>query len=750
MRMWNKTEKNQTASSRPSNFYNRILSMFLVFAIVGSSFAGAASAAEETVNDVYLTPDTQSGKLYVEDNSIILTAYANISGVSAARNVTEDATWSSTSTSVKVVKGVVTATGAVSSATITAKYKDKSDTFLVVSEYYYEDVKLKTATGDAPDKQDINLGSELKLTAWGTKGSSVNDDITAAAQWTTSNSAVATVSSGTVTLLTAGTVTITVKSKGKSDSIALTVESPYSSIDILDSDSKIIEGPIDMNVGADKTLKAQATQKVGGTVPLDETDIWSTSNAAIVKVEGNKLTAVGAGTAIVSAKRYGVTDSVTVIVRTEYEALRVTPDKPIYLTLYGTGVELKAEALKGVDEPDLVTDEAVWKISDADQAVAAISTKIDGTVWINPKGVGTAKINVSHKGLSKDISVTVFPTITTVEISKDSLDVFLEDTATLPAVSGKTVTGDSKDIGKLVEWSSSEDDVVAIEDGKWKALASGTVTLTAQIKASDETIIKDTLTINVHKKILTLVPSADTISVVIGKEVDLPKIQLIYEDGEEETISDKITWKSSTPNLLVKATTMKGLLPATATLTGTYLNKTVKIKVTVEEEFASFIIAPTKVSVTLKKSQTIKVTGITKSGKKVTLGSRIDWSASSDEHLTIKGASVKGLAEGSGKLTATVQGKNLEIPYVVTAKLSKLTASATSIKPAIGDQASIVLTALYENGKTANVTALAVWTTSKATVATVTDGSIKVIGKGSASIKGTFGGKSVTIRVSVK
>jgi hypothetical protein len=185
-------------------------------------------------------------------------------------------------------------------------------------------------------------------------------------------------------------------------------------------------------------------------------------------------------------------------------------------------------------------------------------------------------------------------------------------------------------------------------------------------------------------------------------------------------------------------------------LTGTYLNQTVKIKVTVEEEFTSFAIEPKKISTTLKRSQTIKVTGTTKSGKKVNLGSRIDWHASSDEHVTIKGASVKGLEEGSGTLTATVQGKSLEIPYIVTAKLTKLSASNTSYKAVVGDQINVELTALYENGKSANVTSQAVWTSSKSAVATVADGRISVKGKGSASIKAVFGGKTVTVRVSVK
>jgi len=753
MKLRNNAAQQQTLSSRPRIVYNRILTLFLIIALVGSTFGSVASAAEETVNSVRITTtDDQNGKLYVEDGSIILTAWADIKEINTEKNVTDEATWTSTSTSIKVVKGVVTASGAVSSATITVKYKTQSAAFMVTSEYAYDEIKLMTITGGAPDKE-VNLGDDLKLKAQATKNN-VDQDITSTAQWTTSNSAVATVNAGTVTLLAAGTATITVKSKGKSDSIALTVTSPYSSIDIYEK-GILVEGPIEMLVGSaetgEKQINAKAILKSGGTPQtITDTATWTSSNAAIVKVDDKgKLTAVGPGTAIVSAKRYGLSSSVTVIVRTEYEAISMTPDKPIYVTLYGSKVELNLSAVRGAETRKDVTEDAEWKIADADQAVAIIVKK-DGKVYAAPTGVGTAKITVTYKGLTKSLSITVMPTIDSIEISKDSLEVIVDDTATLPTVTGKTVAGDTKDVSNLAKWSSSNIDVIKIEDGKWKALKRGSAALTAEVESSEGFVKQVTVNVEVHDKILALIPSEETISVVIGREVEIPKVAIIYENGDEDFITDKVTWKSSTPNLLITPKKMKGLLPATATLTGTYLNKTVKVKVTVEEEFTSFVIAPTKISLTLNKSQTVKVTGITKSGKKVTISSRLDWISSNAEHVTVKGASIKGMAEGSGKLTATIQENKLEIPYVITAKLTKLTASATSLTPIVGDQISINLTALYENGKTENVSGQAVWTTNKAAVATVEDGRIIVKGKGSATIKATFAGKSATIRVTVK
>ncbi|WP_239618867.1 hypothetical protein [Cohnella mopanensis] len=757
MKMWSKTANQQALSSRPSNIYNRILSMALVLVLVLSTFGGIASAADETVNSVHIDSDTPSGKLYVEDNSIILTATASISGGSGAstRNVTDEATWTSTSSSVKVVKGVVTASGAVSSAIITARYKDQTDTFLVSAEYYYNNINLLRNSSNVPEKMDVYLGDNLTFTATGSKSDTSVDTITDTAQWTSSNTNIATVSKGVVKLLSAGEATITVKSKGKSNSTILTVKSPFDKIEIRDAALEELKSrPIELNVGdGSLQLKAKAIYKSGASGNDNVTDdaTWTSSNVSVVKVsDKGELTIVGLGTAVITAKHYGATDSVTVIVRTEYEALKVTPEKGINVPLFGSRVELTATASSGRDPNNSVTNLAEWKISDEDQAVAVIK-KENNKVYAVPRGIGTARITVTYMGLTKTITVTVSPTITTVDIEKDKLDVFVNDSAALPAVKGKTVAGDSKDIAKFVEWTSSNNNIVSIEDGKFKALTPGTAILTASMESvAGMPFIADTIIVNVNKKILALIPSEDTISVVIGREADFPRVDLINEDGTEDTITSKIVWKSSTPKLLVTPAKLKGLLASSATLTGTYMNQTVKIKVTVEEEFTSFAIEPKQISTTLNKSQSIKVVGTTKSGKKVNIGSRIDWHPSSEDHVTVKGASVRGLAEGSGKLTATVQGKSLEIPYIVTAKLTKLTSSNTSFTSVVGDQLSVELTALYENGKSFDATSSAVWSSSTTSVATVANGKISVKGKGTAVIKAVFGDKSVSIRVTAK
>ncbi|WP_027087592.1 Ig-like domain-containing protein [Cohnella panacarvi] len=712
----------------------------------------SVSAAEETVLGVELDSVSEPVAVIVEGEPYSIRAWATVSTTSNKKDVSDSATWTSSSSLIKVNKGVITATGEVSSATITVKYSGFTDEVKVKSVYQYKEVKLELEGADAPATKTVQLGNELILKANGVKDDSSVDNVTEAATWTSSNTAVATVDDGKVTLVSAGKATIIAKRLGRSDTIELTVESPYSAIKIYSD--PVIDGPIEMYVGDnDRILVAKAVPKSGGAeATITEDATWTSSNSNVVKVEDGKVTAVGAGTAVVTAKQHGVSESVTFYVRTAFEAMKLLPDKPIAVTLYGAGVELEASVVKGTSPADDVTGEAEWKTGDA---FIATIVKSGDKVTVVPRSVGSTKVSATYKGLTKEQTITVYPSIVSVDIAKDELDVFVEDTASLPAVSGGTAAGGSQDISKLVQWTSSDSAVVAIEDGKWKALKTGTATLTAKVEneAGVPGAVKtDTITVNVHNKVLTLDSDITAISVVTGKEANLPPVKIIYENGNEEVITDKITWKVSSPNLLVKAPKIKGLKASTVTLTGSYLSKTITFKVTIEEEFTSFQITPTGgLQLTLNKSQSIKVTGLTKSGKKVSLASRLDWQASEPDLVSINKSSIKGLKEGSGKLTAVIQGKTLEVSYKVTAKLTKLAASVKSIKQvAIGTTETVKLTADFENGKSNDVTAEAKWTTSNARVATVTNGIIKFVGKGSASIKASYGGKTVTVSVSAK
>lgn len=721
-----------------------LLAALLFSGVLGTT--GAVKAAT-TVTSVKLDELNDNEKtIYVDDGSLVLLLWAtstdNTTSGSSTSNVTNDATWVSSNSAVSVSKGVVTATGEANNVVVTGKYQGYSASVTLNAKYHYSELKLRVgdSTADAADKMDVQLGQDISLKAKGVNGSTL-DDLADKATWTSSDTSVVSVSAGKLTLNAAGKATITAKYQGRTDTIELTVTSPYKSMSIADASG--VKGPFEMQVG-EAAKKLVATTSTSENVTAKAT--WKSSNEAVAKIdETGLLTPVAAGTATITATYLGVTATVTVAVRTPFEAIIFTPSTAQHLALSGAPLTITAKTVNGsVIDPDLAG--AQWESTNLN----VISVSGSGaTATVTPRGKGTATVKLTYKSAVKELSVTVYPTVSEIEIAKDKLEVYVDDTGDLPQVSGKALDETKADVSKLAKWTSSDSTVLSIdEDGKWTALKAGKATLTATVTSGSA--FTDTLEVTVSKKVLTLLPEQDNISLIIGQTVSLPKVTAVYEDGDEADISADVVWKSASTSVLVKDASLKGLLAVKTTLTGTYLNKTVKVTATVEEEYVSYAIEPSALSLTLNKTQSVKVTGKTKSGKLINLSSRMVWTSEDETIATVKGSSAKSLAEGTTKLTAKYQGKTLSVPVTVKAKLTKLAVSDPSLDLAVGATDAVKVTAIYENGRTLDVTAFSAWTASSTKVAKVTGGVVTAVGKGSVTVKAAYGGKTVNVRVKVK
>lgn len=710
------------------------------------ALGGVAQAAEETVTGVeleYEDADYNSSlsalEMFVEDDKVAVAVLASISGSTSKKDVTNEAAWkTSNSSAVKVDKGVLTGVG-VGTATITATYKGYSASVKAKSDFIYDEVILMKGNAAAPAAiADIKLGESLELELLGKKGTTESIDISSDATWTTSSSSVATVDNGRITLVGSGTATITAKFKGKSDSVKLTVTSPYKSIEIAPKPDGNL---IDLEVGApDYNLTASATPKTGNILNVTDDAKWTSANTKVATVDKGVVTAVGAGKTTITVSHLGVSATISVVVRTPYQSIRLSPEKEFHMQLQDDDLQIKAEVLTNSNTKQDITSEGQWTSSDVSVALVSQQGKVSA------KGVGTAKITVSHKGISRSIDVTVYPSIKKLKAEKTTIDAFKGITGDLPKVTATTFDGSTVDVSRLVKWSNEDDEIATLDGSKWKAEALGETTLTASAEGLEVDI-----KLIVHLKPVKLIAEAKDVSIITGKSSDLPQVTVIYEDGEEADISESIEWKTTSDNLLLLEKSMKGLEASTAMLTGTYLTKTVSVRVKIEEEIVKFDIEPSVIELNPGRSKSIKIYGYYKDGKKVSLGSKINWTVANLNIATVRGSSsVKAVDVGATKVTGSYQGKAVEIPIVVTPKLKSLQLSAKSTQLAVGATYSVTIQAVYFTGSPVDATAGAVWTSSRTGVATVKDGTITAVAKGTSVIKATFGGKSATFRVTVK
>jgi len=673
--------------------------------------------------------DTNESKIYLTVNETTeqLRVLANIEGSSTKKDVTNETTWTSSNTRIVKVDGGLIIPLEKGTARITAKYKGAIKTIDVDVKFAIDEFKL-----DQPDKVEHKLGTEgltVKALADGT------NDVTTEAKWTTSDDSVVKVSKGELTLVGLGSATVTADYKGLKASFTVKVVAPYQKLAIVpgeDQELLVGDAPVDLKVFA------KQSETDAGTDVTDKIELKS-SNTSVATVEDGKLKPVALGKSTISVSYLGSTAKLDVYVRNPYEALILDQTDFVKnpVLFMNDSITVKAKVRNAASQSVDVAGE--WTSSNP------LAVSVNGGV-ITARAKGTSTIKVSYLGISKEFTVKVYPTVTKFETEDTKVDVLKDESKSFPKVTGTLLDDEEEDFSSAVTWTSSDENVVTTENGKIKGINAGTATITGKIGSREVA----TLPVTVNEKVLVLLPDIEEYQLVMGRSNALPKVNAIFEDGEESDVTSSIEWSLTGSAAVIKDGTIKGLTKGSTTLKGTYLNKEVKIPVVVEQEVVKFVVDPENIDLNIKKSKSIKVTGYYSNGKTVSLSSKMNWSSSDTAIVTVSRTSIKAVAEGKATITGSYQGKEVTVKVNVVPKMTKLIASEKKLNLKPGDVKTVTVTAEYDTGAKASVGDTAVWTTSNSSVAKVTNGRIEAIAKGTARIKGQYNSKTVTITVSVK
>ena len=731
--------------------------LLIMILLVAAAFPVNVFAATGDTNSIELDSSSKV-ELTVGQTPKQLKVYANVEGSSSKKDVTAAATWTSSKNDVvKVINGQLTALD-TGTAMITATYNNAVASVEVSVTYPFKDLTLKRSTEGSyklGDKEDALLVTAMAI--GGTTATS-EKDVTKDAEWSSSNTSVLTIAAGKITLVGEGTSTVTAKYKGLTETFKAVVELPYSAIVLKDNSGAVVK-ELELLVAE----KVQLTAKTKITadseeLPIEKAD-WSSSNEGVATVKEGEITTLGVGKAVITASYLGVTQSVDVYVRAPYEALILKPsgDQALFL---GESLNVTAEMRNAVNSTSDETAAATWT---SDNLLAATVTTNTGSATVTGKAVGSATIKAEYLGVNKTFKVTVYPTLTDLTIEKTEQELYVADSVNLPKVSGTKYDESKLDITNEIEWTSADEGIASIKDGKLVGNKAGTVTITGTIKdgnvsAGSAAAIRGKsveLKVTVNNKVLVLIGPENPLALVIGEETPLPAVQAVLENGDELDVTDTIVWELSGSNAVLKqataAKTIKGLVKGNATLKGTYSNKTISIPVSIEQKVVKLVVEPATLEMNIKASKSIKVTGYYTNGKTANFSSGMNWESSNPAVATVKGTSVKAVSEGSTTLTGSYQGITATVKITVVPKLTKVTVSENKLLLAPGGSKSVVVTALYDTGKTAVVTGNVVWTSSKPSVATVNaSGTITAVSKGTTSIKGKYNNKTVTVSVTVK
>ena len=358
-------------------------------------------------------------------------------------------TWASSNASVASVNsGTVTALKE-GTATITASAGGKSSTCSVkVSS------KVIPVTSVTLDKTSLSMqvGETETLTATVNPADATDKIVT----WSSSDVSVATVADGKITAKKSGAATITAKSGNCTAECVVSVSVNTESV-TLDKTT------LSLSVGE----SAQLTATVSPADATDRNVIWTSSDESVAKVSDGKVTAVKSGKATITAKCGDKTAvcAVTVTVPTG----SVTLDKTTLSLAVGESAQLTATV-----SPADATDRNVTWIS-SDESVASVNSGI-----VTALKEGTATITASAGGKSAVCAVTVTVPVASISLDKAALSLEVGESAQLTA----TVSpADATD--RNVIWTSSDESVAKVSDGKVTAVKSGNAIVT--VKCGDKT-----------------------------------------------------------------------------------------------------------------------------------------------------------------------------------------------------------------------------------------------------------------------
>ena len=649
----------------------------------------------------------------------------------AVQNALSDRTitWSTSNAGVATVDagGLMIAVGQ-GSATITATSEGKTG----VATVNVGQASVATVTV-TPTPLSMSVGQTTQLAAT-LKDASGNVVTGPAVAWSSSNSAIATVSAqGMVTAVAAGSATITATSDGKTGSAALTISNvAVGSVSILP------QGP---SIVARSTTQLNATVlDVSGTVVTDRVVTWGSSTPAVATVSPTGLVSgVTPGTTVITATSEGKSGTTlvtvtpvpvgSVVLSPSTPGIRVTATLTLTPTVKDTG---------GV----IVTDRVITWVSN-NTAVATVTSA--GVVTGVAPGSATVTATSESKSGTSTVTVTKIP-VGTVTLSPLTKSMLVTQTFALtPTVKDSvgTVVND-----RVVTWGSSNTAVATVSvTGAVTAVGPGTadITATSETKSGTSTITVALVPVSS----VVVQPSPATITLTATAQ-----LTAVAKDSVGGVLTGRaVTWGSSDPTTVSVSST--GLITAlkigTATITATSEGKSGTSLVTVTKiPVSSVTVAPATKAMLVTQTFALTPTVKDSIGNVVT-DRPVSWGSNNTAVATVSSAGVvTAVAPGTAIITATSETKS----GTSTITVSPVPVGLVVVQPghdSLTIGTSRQFAAVTEDSIGGVLTGRAVtWGSSDPTTASVSaTGLVSAIKLGTVTITATSEGKSGTSTVLV-
>lgn len=410
------------------------------------------------------------------------------------------------------------------------------------------------------------------------------------------------------------------------------------------------------------------------------------------------------------------------------------------LALVAEGYEKLTASISPVDE--CTTDNVIiWSSSDA--SVATVSNGI-----VNAIGEGTAKIIATTTGNGKYADTCVVTVSSNcqsgavdVAMSSAQESLYLNGDLTLTA----EITTDNP-CDKTILWSSSDETVATVVDGKITPLQYGTTIIRATAEQDADSYAECTVSV-VEKEVtsIEITPQAKMMYVgatqtmtatVLPADADNSTIIWMSSDSEKATVSKKgVVTALASGTVRIYAMTENGV------------SDFYSIQI-VDVEVQDIVLNISKVTLTIGDKQQASVTFEPENATNKT----VTWSSSDESIATVsEDGLITAIAEGSTTIMVTTANAISKI-ITVTVKSDVVAVESVSVTPLtlamnIGDTETISASVSPDDATNKTIA----WESSNVNVATVSSaGVVTAVGEGTTTITASSAnGKTATTEVSV-
>jgi uncharacterized protein YjdB len=550
----------------------------------------------------------------------------------------------------------------------------------------------------------VAAGLTDQLTATGQYSDGTSKDLTASVTWTSSNTSVATVSAGVVTTLTQGSAKITGTLSGVSGSVTLTVGAPVITKLVVSSTIASIARGTTVQFTATGTLSNGTTENATGLVT------WSSSNPSVasINVNGAQGLAMGltAGTSNITATANGVSSSATLTVTSAtLTSISVTPLSA--LIPLGTVQQFTATGTFSDSTTQDITGTVVWSASPTSVASITVSGLATG------KDLGTVTITATSGAINNSVMATVNAAdLSSIAVLPATSTIAQGTTQQFSAI-GTFDDGSTHNLTAQVAWSSSLPAAASIgsSTGLAKGLSQGTTTIELSFTATGT-----------------------------------------FSDSSTQVITTDATWTSS--DTAVATVGPEGVATAvaagTTNITAAFGGQSGLAALTVSSvTLKSIAVAPSTAVLAPASTLSYTATGTFSDGSTANVTDVVTWSSSATNVASISSfGQVTGQSAGTAIITAQ-QGSVSGTAALVVESSSLSSVTVTPAIASVAEQTATQFNAIgtFADNSTQNLTSSVSWTSSPASIATVsnaspTKGLATGVAPGTATITALFAGQS--------